>query len=400
MNGSPEGTGVDRSLSRDSEVAVIGAGPYGLSIAAHLLAARIPTTVFGRPMEYWQAMPRGMYLRSAWSASNLSAPGRRFSLEEYVRTAGVNPQAPIPLDFFVDYALWFQSRAVPEVDPTYVRCVRGVDGEFELELADGRTHRARRIVVAVGIKRFMKLPAFAAGLPPDLATHSQEHRDFGAFAGKTVAVVGGGQSALETAALLHEAGASVELIARRELVWLRFQGYRGPGHQLLHAPSDVGPPGLNWLIHFSGTFRRLPTALRFKVATRATRPAGARWLHDRVVGRIPLTVPAEVWEATPKGGRLRLELSDGSQRTVDHLLLATGFRPHVDRLDFLAPTLTAQVKHRDGFPVLDQNFQSSVPRLHFVGGLADRSYGPICRFVAGAEPTARRIRIAALRGSG
>ena len=135
-------------------------------------------------------------------------------------------------------------QAVSDLHPTYVRSLTRADGGFELELEDGRTCRARRVVVAVGIKEFAHAPASATCLLPAPASHAQEHRDFKAFAGKRVAVVGGGQSALESAALLHEAGAAVEVIARRELVWLRPQGYRGPGHRLLHAPSDVGPPAL------------------------------------------------------------------------------------------------------------------------------------------------------------
>lgn len=374
-----------------SEVAVVGAGPYGLSIAAHLQAADVPTVVFGKPMEFWRTMPRGMHLRSKWSASSLAAPGGRYSLDEYVQAVAVQPPIPIRLPFFVEYASWFQRQAVSDLQTTYVRSLNRADGNFELELQDGRACRARRVVVAVGIRECAYVPAFATCLLPELATHTQEHRDFKSYAGKRVAIVGGGQSALESAALLHESGALVEVIARRELVWLRLQSYRGPGARLLHAPSDVGPPGLNWLIHFSGAFRHLPTSLRAKIGRRATRPAGARWLHHRVVGSVTVTAPAEVRCAIPQAGSVRLMLSDGSERTVDHVLLGTGFRPHVDRVGFLTDPIRERLRHRHGFPALDGKFESSVPGLHFVGGLADRSYGPICRFVSGAGPTARRI---------
>jgi thioredoxin reductase len=385
------------SSAADTQVAVLGAGPYGLSVAAHLLAAGIPTVVFGKPMDFWKEMPRGMYLRSAWSASSLGAPRGRYCLDHYVQSTGTPVTKPIPLEDFVDYGLWFQRQAVPDVDETHVRTVDRAGSTFRLQLEDGRTVLARRVVVATGIRGFARLPELARELPRALATHSQDHGNFDAFSGKSVAVVGGGQSALECAALLYEAGAGVELLVRREVIWLKLHDYMGLGQKLIHAPSDVGPPGLSWLIHFSRFFRLLPAQWRGTIAQRATRPAGARWLYDRVVGKVGLTQHVEVVRATPGGDGLHLQLSDGSERAVDHLLFATGYRPHLDRLSFLSPGLRHQLQEHDGYPRLDDCFESSVPGLHFVGRLADDSYGPICRFVSGAEPSARRVLTAVRR---
>jgi cation diffusion facilitator CzcD-associated flavoprotein CzcO len=394
---------IDRSNrafpAADTQVAVLGAGPYGLSVAAHLLAAGIPTVVFGKPMDFWKEMPRGMYLRSAWSASSLGAPRGRYGLDHYVQSTGNSVTKPIPLEDFVDYGLWFQREVVPDVDETLVRTMDRAGSTFRLQLEDGRTVHARHVVVATGIRGFARLPELAMELPRALATHSQEHGNFDAFSGKSVAVVGGGQSALECAALLQEAGATVELLVRREVIWLKLHDYMGLGQKLIHAPSDVGPPGLSWLIHFSRFFRLLPARWRARIAQRATRPAGARWLYDRVVGKARLTQHVEVVRATPDGGRLHLQLSDGSERAVDHLLFATGYRPHLDRLSFLSPELRRQVRDQDGYPKLDDCFESSVPGLYFVGRLADNSYGPICRFVSGAEPTARRVLTALRRAA-
>ncbi|TMD24776.1 MAG: NAD(P)/FAD-dependent oxidoreductase [Chloroflexi bacterium] len=377
---------------------VIGAGPYGLSIAAHLLGARLPTETFGEPMAFWQGMPAGMYLRSAWSASSLSAPDRACDLDSFLRATGRQQQQPIPLRFFVDYGLWFQRHAVPNVDPTLVKSLAADGADFSIELDDGRTLRASRVIVAVGIDRFANLPAFARGLPPSLASHTRAHRDFGRFKGMRIAVVGGGQSAIESAALLHEAGAHVELIVRHSIRWLKLHDYRGPGRRILYAPSDVGPPGLNWMLHFPLAFRLLPLRVQKAVTRRAVRPAGARWLIDRVRGRVPITSNRFVHSASPAPGGVRLELSDGTTRLVDHLVLATGYRPNLDRLDFMTPPLRQQIRQRDGFPVLNRWLESSVPGLHFAGGLADQSYGPICRFVSGAEVAARRIAACAARG--
>jgi cation diffusion facilitator CzcD-associated flavoprotein CzcO len=382
---------------RDSQVVVIGAGPYGLSVAANLLAGDVPTLVFGRPMEFWKGMPRGMLLRSSWSASSFASLGRRFDLDHYVEATRASLTRPLPLEDFIRYGLWYQGQLVRHVDETYVRQVEVNGSGFEVELQDGRTLRAGQVVVAIGISSFARVPEFARELPRELATHSQEHANLGVFLGKSVAVVGGGQSALECAALLHEVGAQVELLARREIIWLRFNDSPSRTRRLAHAPSDVGPPGLSWLIHFGSLFRRLPEKVRNRVADRATRPAGARWLRDRVIGKVPLTETVSVVRAQPRGDRLRLELSDGTERLVDHLVLGTGYRPQVERLSFLGANVRRRLEVCDGFPRLTGGFESSIPGLYFVGRLADRSHGPICRFVSGAEPTARRVAAAICR---
>jgi cation diffusion facilitator CzcD-associated flavoprotein CzcO len=378
-------------------VVVVGAGPYGLSVAAHLRAARVPTLVFGKPMDFWRRMPRGMKLRSAWSASSLSAPGGAYSLDRYLDAVGARRQLPIPLSFFIDYGAWFQQHAVPDVDPAHVQALSAEDGGFQVELEDGRSVRASRAVVAVGIEQFAHVPAFARRLPASLASHTRDHRDFSRFRGASVAIVGAGQSAIESAALLNEAGARVELIARGDLRWLKLHDYRGPGRRFLYAPSDVGPPGLNWLLHFPLAFRRLPAGARSAITRRAVRPGGARWLIDRVVGHVRVTTHTSVVAATAEAGGVCLELSDGTTRLVDHVVVGTGYRPSVEKVPFIAASLRDRVRQRGGFPVLNRWLESSVPGLHFVGALADASYGPICRFVSGADVAARQIAAYAAR---
>lgn len=377
---------------------VIGAGPYGLSIAAHLRAAGVPTLVFGRPMEFWRTMPSGMFLRSAWSASSLSAPHHAYDLESFLRTIGDRRHLPIPLPFFVQYGLWFQRQAVQEVDPARVDRLEADVAGFRLELDDGRTVRAGRVVVAVGIDRFARMPDFASELPPCLVGHTCGQHDLSRFNGLRLAVIGGGQSAIEWAAMLHEAGAEVELIVRQGLRWLKGHDYRGPGRRILYAPSDVGPPGLNWLLHFPLAFRLLPLKLQRAATRRAVRPAAARWLIDRVLGRVEITTNTHVLAARASGGVAHLHLSDGTNRVVDHVILATGYRPRVDKLAFIAPSLQQDIRQRDGFPVLNRWLEASVPKLHFAGALADPTYGPICRFVSGADVAARRITAVAIGG--
>ncbi len=379
-------------MSNDTHV-VIGAGPYGLSIAAHLKARSIPTLVFGKPMEFWQHMPSGLYLKSVWSASTLFDPDGKYSLDRYCTTTGRPRQEPLSLQMFLDYGAWFQRQAVPDVDTTYVRELAQDGASFRIELEDGRRIQARRVVVASGIAPFYYVPEFARGLPAELASHTQAHRDLSQFAGREVAVIGSGQSALESSALLHEAGAQVELIARGPVIWINRALYHrtGPARHIFYPPSDVGPPGLNWLVATPLIFRRFPDKTRYALDRRAVRPAGAEWLRSRVEGRVRITPHTQVVRATPRGEKLEIELSDGSKRTVDHLLMGTGYRPDIHKLTFIDPALREQILGSGGYPLLNEWFESSVPHLHFAGALANHSFGPICRFVAGAKIPARQI---------
>ncbi len=378
---------------------VVGAGPYGLSVAAHLHQGGVEVRVLGRPLEFWEGMPEGMFLKSTWSASSLSDPGGSWSLDRFAAEVGDRPE-PIPLSFFTAYCRWFQERAVPELDGGRLSCLRGRAGRFTLELTDGRRLETERVVMAIGIARFKVLPAFASGLPPHLASHSADLVRPADFRDRRVAVVGAGQSALEWAALLHEAGARVELLTRRPVVWVDRRLYRL--HPLLrslfYARSDVGPAGLSRLADLPGVVRRLPRPWRSALLRRCVRPAGADWLRPRVVGIVPITAGVEVRAATPEGSELELELSDGGRRRVDHLILATGYRPDLARLEFVDPDLRGAVASQDGLPVLDRHYQSSVAGLHFVGALAEGSCGPICRFVAGAAAAARQVAAAARPG--
>lgn len=372
---------------------VIGAGPYGLSIAAHLRAKNIPTRVFGKTMEFWQKMPAEMYLKSFWSAASLSDPAGNYTLDKYAASIGSHEQRPIPLPFFLDYCRWFQEHNVPEIDSTYVQSLRHEGGKFHLELADGRSLDASHVVVATGIAPFAHIPEFARDLPASLASHTQEHTDVSEFKGRNVAVVGRGQSALEYAAFLHEAGANVEVIARGPIIWInrKLYDYTGPARHIFYPPSDVGPPGLNWVIAYPQIFSRLPDKMRDSIDRRAVRPAGAQWLRPRVEGKVRLTPETSIVKATPRGEGVHCELSDGTTRDLDHLFLGTGYQANIDALKFIDPALRQKVVTQDGSPVQNLSFESSVPHLYFVGALSGFTFGPICRFVAGSGAAARQI---------
>jgi NADPH-dependent 2,4-dienoyl-CoA reductase/sulfur reductase-like enzyme len=372
------------------DVAIVGAGPYGLSAAAHLRAADgLDVRVFGEPMAFWERqMPVGMLLRSPYVASHISDPQLSLTLDDYGASNGGPVAKPVPLDRFVHYGRWFQGEIAPDLDRRLVERVDCNGAGFELELADGEQVRARRVVVAAGIARFASTPSTFAGLPPELVSHSSAHRDLRSFAGREVAVIGGGQSALESAALLSEVGAAVEVLVRApRIYYLRRIGrlHRlGPITRLLFAPAEVGPAGLSRLVSAPSWYRRFPRDLQDRFAVRSLRPAGAAWLVDRLAD-VPITTNRAVTGARAADGRLELALDDGTVRRVDHAVLATGYRVDITRYPFLGRRLLEQIAMVNGYPKLSRSYESSVEGLHFLGAPSAWSYGPLMRFVAGTE---------------
>lgn len=377
------------------DVAVIGAGPYGLAASAHLRARGLGVRTLGRPMELWEGMPPGMLLRSSWEASTISDPTGALSLDAYEAEYGVRLERPIPLEDFLRYARWYRRSAVPEIDTRRVVALRRGAAGFELELDDGDSTAARRVVIATGPGGHARRPPQCDHLRAPLACHTGELRDLGAFRGLSTVVVGSGQSAIELAALLHEAGAGVEVIARADAIrWLRRSGWLhardGMLRRLLYPQTDVGPVGLSQLVARPNAFRRLPVPLGERIAYRCIRPAASGWLVERTRA-VRVTLGGTIVSATETGDGLRLALDDGSVREVERLVLATGYDVRADRHPLLGSALGAQLRCRDGAPLLGPGFESSVPGLHFVGAFAAASFGPVMRFVSGTPFTGRAL---------
>jgi hypothetical protein len=379
----------------ESTVAIVGAGPYGLAAAAHLKSAGVPVRVFGVAMEFWQRqMPIGMCLRSTWDASHISDPRHALTLDQYQKERVARLASPLPLTDFVRYGQWFQNRVVPDLDSRRVVRVEPESDEFHLELDDGESVWAQRVVVATGISQFAHWPARFADLPRSLISHAAQDCDLSRFAGQNVVVVGGGQSAVESAALLSEAGADVELIVRAPRIrWLgRTSRFRRNDftRRILYHPTDVGPPGLSQLVAHPDLFRLLPRKLQDRLAYRAIRPAAADWLRPRIVG-VRQTTGRSIAAATSDNSRLQLSLDDGSRRNVDHLFLSTGYRVDVSRYEFLPPHVIQAIRKVDGYPELTDGFETTLPGLHFLGAPAARTFGPLMRFVSGTDYAARSL---------
>lgn len=384
---------------------IIGAGPCGLAVAAHLREYGIPMRVFGEPLEFWsRRMPEGMLLRSRRRSSNIADPARALTIADYERAAGRALRSPtLTREQFIDYGRWFAQQVVPEIDTRRVSSVARDGARFRLRLADGEELAASRVIVAAGLVPFMYRPEPFAALSPAVMSHAYDHDSLDGFAGRRVAVIGSGQSALECAALLHERGAAVEVLARAAAVhWLpddTLPAVPATGWSWRPSvplpPTDVGGRFTGWAAATPDMFRRLPARMQPDVAFRCIRPAGSGWLRGRLAD-VPISTSVAAAEAAERDGEVTLVLSDGSTRTVDHVLVGTGYRVDVRRYPFLDCELAASVAVAGGgYPVLGPGLESSVAGLHFIGAAAAHSFGPIMRFVVGtwysAPALARRV---------
>ena len=385
------------------EVAVVGAGPYGLSVAAHLEHAGVAVHVFGEPMAFWRHnMPKGMLLRSPWRATDLSDPDGKCALDVYASAHDVDRTRRLPLEKFVAYGEWFQRQAVPDVDRRAVRLIEATGNGFRLQLEDGDNFNAGRIVIATGLCNQEYRPSAFAGLPPELVSHTSQHADLSIFGGKHVAVVGRGQSACETAALLSEAGAAAEIVSRGDIRWLGISANPAAVkplqrrlRQALTAPSEVGPFPLSWLVEVPGLVRLLPNGVRAEFSRRCLKAAASGWLKPRFT-KVVCNPGHAITGARVRGNGIAIDL-DNATRIFDHVVLGTGYRIDIARLGILAPSLLERIGCVEGSPLLGAGFESSVPRLHFVGSYAVRSFGPLLRFIAGAPYAARSVAAATLR---
>ncbi|MFD7338816.1 FAD-dependent oxidoreductase [Streptomyces violascens] len=392
-------------------VAVIGAGPFGLSAAAHLRARGIPVRVFGSPMVSWREhMPAGMVLKSTPVASSIDAPQRGYGLLDFCADTGARRLESdwdlIPVESFAAYGQWFAERLFPDLEQVRVVSVDRVPGgHFALKLDSGESFEARAVVVATGLSGLARLPRELAAAVPDgpsatgPVSHAAQHHDLSGFAGREVLVIGAGQSALENAVLMAEAGARVRIVARGAGA-VRFGA--APDQQPRFTPNS--PFGRAWSLHafsYHAThFRHLPAPARHYLVRNVLGPLGAWWLRDRFTGRVAVTDGRRIVRARVEGGRPVLTLSGGSGRelSADHVMAATGYRMDVAALDFLGHGLRTQLSTSRGAPVLDAGYQSTVRGLYFTGLPAASSFGPVMRFVCGTEYASPRLAASVAAG--
>ncbi|MGF7053138.1 hypothetical protein GGC47_002317 [Bosea sp. OAE752] len=388
-------------------VAIIGGGPYGLSLASHLAARNVPHRIFGQPMAFWSQIARAgsrRYLKSYCFGTNISSPQPGSTFADYNEPRGLETFEPCSIANFAEYGLWFQARHVDWIEPVDVANVSRRGQGYLLTLSNGDAVEASDVIVATGLANFAKMPHALRALPGALATHTARVESFAAFQGLEVAVLGSGQSSLEAAALLHEAGASPRLLIRKPSTLWMTRGSRTPTlWQRIRWPvSALGGSPKAWaLTQLPGAFHRLPACGRALFLRNFLPPEGAWWLRERVEALVPVEYDTSAVAGQAIGNRvsLRLRGADKQDREllVDRVIAGTGYEVNVERIPFLAPELRSAIARQGCAPRLDASFQSSVRGLRFAGPASSMSFGPVFRFVAGAEYTARTIAAALSR---
>ena len=386
-----------------ASVAVIGSGPYGLSLAAHLAARGLEPLVFGPPMASWRSgMPSGMRLKSEGFASCLSDPQGCFTLKAFCESEGL-PYAdldlPVPVETFTAYGTKFQERFVPQLDSRLVRHVRRAPHGFTLELEDGMQVSVRQVVVATGIRPYRHVPAVLAGLAADRLDHTSDRADYSEFAGRRVAVIGAGASAIDAAAALVRAGAAVHLVSRRAAVTFYASRPRRLWHRFLKPVTPLGPGWKKLLcVKLPLLFHALPERTRVAIVRRYLGPAPGWFARNDFEGKVTVARSSSVVASreTPAGVELTIAAADGARTsmTVDHVVAGTGYAVDIRDLPFLGSAIAAGIRLTGTAPSLSSRFETSVSGLYFVGTAAAFSFGPLLRFVCGAEFASRRVAAA------
>lgn len=380
---------------------IIGAGPYGLALAAHMRARRVPFRSFGLPMHSWATqMPRGMKLKSEGFASSIDDPAGCYPLSTYCAEQGVPYQdigLPVPIETFIAYGRSFRDKLVPNLEERLVVALAGAPEGFAVELNDGETVLARKVVVAVGVGRFAYVPPELAGLPPNRVSHSADHAEPERLRGRDVIVVGAGASAVELAGLLHQAGARVRLVARRRRIDFHAPPERRPRRVWERVRAPRSGLGLGWRSLLCEDapllFRAMPEEFRLQVVQRHLGPAPGWFVREHVEGRVPMLLGATLTSAQANGHvRLSVRTDDGDQELeTEHVIAATGYRVDLRRLPFLDEGLRERIRMTAHTPVLSSRFETSVSGLFFIGPAAANCFGPLMRFACGNRFVSRRL---------
>jgi thioredoxin reductase len=388
-------------MGTNTDIAIIGAGPYGLSLAAHLNAAGLDVRVFGKPMHFWRTkMPDGMVLKSEGFASDLWHPDDALTLEKFCAERRLPYQRtglPIPLQTFCDYGQEFQQRFVPNLDQRWVTSLDRKDDHFELRIQDRDVVTARRVVLAPGIGSFQYTPCELDGIAGPQSSHSTAVKVLDPFVGKKVLVIGGGASGVELAGLLSQKGASVTVATRQPRI--AFCGLPTTNTLWDNIQRPESGLGTGWrslaCVKAPMVFYHMPQSFRHMVVRKHLGPAPGWTSREEVERNVTVLLEANPESSSIRGTQaaVTFRVSNRTQQTIeaDHVIAATGFRVDVRRLEFVSPRIINSLVLEDKTPALSPHFETSVPGLFMIGVTAANSFGPLLRFAYGAGFASRRL---------
>ena len=370
----------------ETDLLIIGAGPFGLAVAARAAHDGVQHLIVGRPMEFWRKhMPKGMFLRSAcdWHLDPLNV----HTIEAFLSGQGKKPSdvEPLSLDFYLSYADWFQAQKRIDPVPVYIEKLESSDGRFSATTVAGSVINARRVVLAPGFKHFAHAPEeLVARLPRDRFQHTSEFVDFNEVKDKRFLIIGGRQSAYEWAALLLEAGVAAVHVSHRH-----------PSPAFAEADWSWVNRMVDNMADDPSWFRRLSQAEKDEVSHRMWAEGRLKlepWLEPRLKDeRVKVWPQTQVVSSTQVNGQVQVSLSNGAKLSVDKIVLATGYKVDIARLPILSRSFLEKLETRNGFPVLDDHFETSVPNLFITSMPAMQDFGPFFGFTIAVRTSAKLI---------
>jgi len=379
-------------------VVIVGAGPYGLSLASYLRSLNVKYRIFGAPMRPWMDnMPPGMVLKSRFNASDLYDPKHSFTIKDYYRENGriPNDMNPIETETFVNYALQFQKRFVPDLCTDMVTHIEPNGKQYRVQTSGNENIIASAVIIAVGVYDFAYIPEQFNNLDKQFLTHSSQYGNVDHFKDKDVAVVGAGASAIDLAIALQNANARVSIVTRRKALSFHLPPETTFLSKLGQIRYPSSPLGAGWRImfcaHAPSMLYRLPFATKHKMATMYLGPSPG-WSTKERAQKIETFLATKIVSLEAKGQQVHMIYERAQERLsklVDHIIVATGYRPNINKLSFLESSIVKLVDNLQGIPILSSNFETSSPGLYAIGPIATSSFGPIMRFVYGADFTSR-----------
>lgn len=358
------------------DILIIGAGPYGFSLAAHAKERGLNYKIIGFPMDFWKStMPQNMYIRTPPSFVQFSEPNGKLTLKRFSKETGAPIDTPLPRETFIHYSEWFIQKTGVEFVTELVTEIKKLEDVFEVKTDHGNSFIAKNVIVATGIGGYKYIPDLFKDLPSHLVSHTSGYTNFTPFKGKDVAVIGSGQSAWEAAALLHQEGAKPELFYRSSNV-----SYSGSSfaERILKALGNI--------------YYQLPK--KAKQALGNSQPTVAHFLCPLVEKKVKETSGVSVKEVSiVHDDQVKMTLSNGDERVVDHIILATGFHFDLEKIPFFSDSMKSMISREEDshYPRLSANFESSLPGLYFAGTITSYSHGPTFKFILGLDKTANTI---------
>ena len=368
------------------DLLVIGAGPYGVATAAYAKSRGLDVIVCGKFMEFWKrSMPDGLILRSEekWHLDVEQIHTFRRFLEE----AGYTKEqiTPIPVSVFLEYADWFRDRKKLAVRDCYVTELSGSEGAFQAKTDAGHAIGADRVVVAPGYRCFRKLPDDVVELLPEGSfKHTSDHKNFEELRGKRCLIIGGRQSAYESAALIAELPAEKVFISHRH----KMPKFIPSDWSVLEEMAENTSNDPSW-------WRTLDQHARAEMVGRAIEAGRLRlepWLWPRLQRwKVEVFEETTLENASRSSDGIQVRLSNGKEFEVDEVVLGTGYEVDVSKLGFLSPELKDGLRTENGVPCLDEGMQAAgVEGLYLVGMISAKEFSLVFGFTRGC-PVAARI---------